>query len=165
MPCLRFSLTASMLRFMRLLLTAAILLVCVVIWCPAAQTNAPDSVANRLVVRLLNGKNGKPIKHETLGARLDKNRQANVRTDQNGEVVLAVGEAEPRAIRIWLVNFFIDCGTYGDDGYRETQFSIDEIASKGIVAENRCGQDRANPTPGVLIVYARKMTSKEKRLI
>ena len=42
-------------------------------------------------------------------------------------------------------------------------YSVGEIASKGMVTENFCSQNRAAPSPGVLVLYAR-WRSGEKQL-
>jgi hypothetical protein len=132
----------------------------------AGQVNVSGGAAlDQIVVRVLNGKNGKPIRHETLGTLLEAGPLKGYRTDAYGEVVLTISGHNEKEIQVALTNFYIDCGIYGNDDGQRTKFSLDEIASKGIVAENRCGPSRANATPGVLIVYARKMTRKERHLI
>jgi hypothetical protein len=151
---------------MKTLLTAVLLLGTVAAPYPANQaTLSGGPVVNEIVVRVLNGENDRPIKHETLGSRLGSDRMKSYRTNDNGEVVVIIGGSQARGIQVWLTNFYIDCETYGNDNGQETTFALDEIASKGIVAENRCGRNRANAVPGVLIVYKRKMTRKERRLI
>jgi hypothetical protein len=84
-------------------------------------------------------------------------------TDRNGEVVLTIGASQAKDVEVWLTNFYIDCETY-EDG-QNARFSLDEIIAKGLVAENRCGGNRSNSLPGLLVVYKRKMTRKERHLL
>jgi hypothetical protein len=147
---------------MKFLLAAALLVATVAAPPPPDQRDSP--VINEIVVRVLSGQNGKPIKHQPLGSRLGSDLQKN-RTDDNGEVVISIGGSQAREIEVWLINFYIDCATYGNEDGQNPRFSLDEIASRGITGENRCGRNQASPAPGVLIVYARKMTRKERRLV
>jgi hypothetical protein len=152
---------------MKPLVTAALLFVIVSTSCPAIQTNtaAESTAINHIVVRVLNGATGKPITHEIAGTRLGNDTQKNYRTDHNGEVVLTIGASQAKDVEVWLTNFYIDCETYGNEDGQIARFSLDEIISKGLVAENRCGGIRLNPLPGLLIVYKRKMTRKERHLL
>jgi hypothetical protein len=150
---------------MKLLLNTALLFSLAGILCPAEQPNTSNPAVNEIIVRVLNGTDGKPIKNEVLGVLLGNGRPKNYRTDRNGEVFLSIAGVQTREIQVWLTNFYIDCETYGDESGQSVSFSLDEITSKGTVAANRCGQDRRQPSPGILIVYRRKMTRKERRLI
>ena len=77
-----------------------------------------------------------------------------------------IGDSKGTDIAVWLTNFYIDCELPADWDGQTTRFSLSEITSKGIVAENRCGSPtREQAIPGTLIVYKRKMTRKEKHLI
>jgi hypothetical protein len=150
---------------MRLSWTAAILFA-LVAPCPAQRMNPPHAVASKVAIRLLNGKNGRPIKHKGVWIRIGENPQEVYRTDSNGEIVVSFGESQARGFQLWVQDFYIDCSAFGDDTAAwETKYSTDEIISKGIAAANKCGGNHANPTPGLLIVYTRKITPKEKRLI
>jgi hypothetical protein len=151
---------------MRVLLTATLLVAVIAALCHGEQTNTSSGlVTTKIIVRVLNGKDGKPIKHSTLGVWLSDGVKKNYRTNDDGEVVLTIGNPQAREIEVRLTNFYIDCETYGNEDGRLTRFSLDEVASKGFVAENRCGPYRTNPMPGALIVYERKMTRKERRAI
>jgi hypothetical protein len=64
-----------------------------------------------------------------------------------------------------ITNFYVECETYGNEDGQVARFSLDEIITKGLVAENRCGGNRSNPLSGLLVVYKRKMTRKERHLL
>lgn len=135
---------------------------------PREQTNPTHADAKKIVIQVLNGRNNKPMEHKRMSIRLGDNPQQVFRTDSKGDFVLEGSGAEPRELRLWVSdNFYVDCGRNVDDTVAawETRYSIDEIISKGLAAQNNCGANRASPTPGALIVYTRKMTLKERRLI
>ena len=60
--------------------------------CRAKQANTSNPTANEMIVRVLNGKNGKPIKNEVLAVLLGNGPQKNYRTDRNGEVSLSIAQ-------------------------------------------------------------------------
>jgi len=165
---LRFILDSNYSSNVRFSWTAALLFSLLAARYPSQQTNPSHADAKKIVIQVLNGKNNKPMKRTRMSIRLGDNPQQVFRTDSKGDFVLDIGGAEPQEFRPWVSDdFYVDCGRNVDDTVAawETRYSIDEIISKGLVAQNNCGANRANPTPGVLIVYTRKMTLKERRLI
>jgi hypothetical protein len=116
----------------------------------------------KIIVRLLNGKNGKPIKHEFPNIWLGDAKFPTSPQAEKGDVNLEIGAIQPREIRV-MPNYYVDC-RFGRDTLDGNllKYSLDEIASKGVVAENRCGQVHTTPIPGVLVLYVRPMTLKEK---
>jgi hypothetical protein len=114
-------------------------------------------------VRLLNGKNGKPIKDDnstiSIGDIIDR---IDRYTDSHGEVVFTVtdfGSQQLRVLPDWYAGcrFKRDC----DDGV-QVKHSLEEIVEQGVVSENLCGKRRIDPFPGVLVLYVRPRTFMEK---
>lgn len=126
------------------------------------QISVPKADVNKIVVRVLNGKNGKPIKHDTPNIWLGSETHINPKTDSNGEIVVDIREVDPKEIRV-MPNVYADC-RFRDDHMSgmKVKYSLDEIIDKGVVAKNLCGKNVASPIPGVLILYVRPRTFKEK---
>ena len=76
-------------------------------------------------------------------------------TDRKGEIDLDITKVQIREIRV-NPNTRIDCRDFAG-GYR-IKYSLDEIAFKGIVSENLCGNIKASAEPGVLILFVRPRT-------
>ena len=127
------------------------------------QKENPDREPSKILIRLLNGKNGRPINHEGLAIVLGENPQKDFRTDSKGELIVDLSNSHSRDIRAWMFTYYVDCRSNGDIKIAgELRYSLDEIASKGIVAENDCSKIHTIPTPGVLVLYMRPMTFKER---
>lgn len=111
---------------------AVLLLISVVSAHSASQKNVSEGpVLKQIVVRVLNGTDSRPIKHQTLGTRLGSDRQRNYRTNDNGEVIVMIGDSKGTDIAVWLTNFYIDCELPADWDGQTTRFSLSEITSKG----------------------------------
>jgi hypothetical protein len=134
----------------------AVLLLLLLVVCPAQQEAA---VAGKIVLRMLNGKTGKPIwRHDYANIWLGNAAVFNRSTDSRGEVIIDVSNVQPPEIR-FLPNTYFDCRSKRDNtSFREVKYSLDEIISKGVVGENVCGKTRVSPTPGVLVMYVRPRT-------
>jgi hypothetical protein len=126
------------------------------------QSTETEMRPDEIIVRLLDWRNGKRVEHEVVSILLrDAKSPSNLLADK-GEVAVEVGSAQPRDIRV-MPNFFVDCRFKGDSREgRSMTYSVDEIASKGIVTANSCGQIRAAPTPGVLVLYVRSRSGEEE---
>jgi hypothetical protein len=123
------------------------------ILCPAQNTPS-------IVIRFLNGKNGKRIQEKQVTIELGKNGVVFRDADSNGEIVLAIPNAEPRELRVRPDDYF-DCRFRHDQmgpGGLELKYSLDEIISKGVVGDNLCGKAHVLPAPGVLTLYLRPRT-------
>ena len=125
--------------------------------CPAQQT--------RIVIRLLNGKNGHPIRDASVNVWLGNNYSLPI-PDSRDEIDLDAAGAEPRTLRV-APNMRLDCRSANGHSPPGDQipYSLDEILSKGIVGENVCGKAAASPTPGVLILFFRPMTFHERWML
>jgi hypothetical protein len=110
-----------------------------------------------IVIRLLNGKNGKPIIDKQLNIRLGNNNALSGDPNSQGEVVVDIVNVEPRELRVRPNNDF-DCRFKQDQmgpGGLDLKYSLDEIVSKGVVGDNHCGKAYVLPTPGILTLYLR----------
>lgn len=125
--------------------------------CPAQQ--------NKIVIKLLNGKNGHPIGDASVNVWLGNNFSLPV-PDSKDEIVLDSAGADPRTIRV-APNMRLDCRSangHSPPGDK-IPYSLDEIISKGIVGGNVCGKAKASPAPGVLILFFRPMTLYERWML
>lgn len=133
-----------------------------------AQQPSQGTVVPKIQIRLLNGKNGKPIKDDTPNIWFDDANSSltkgplNPHTDANGEISLAINDRNVKYVRV-LPNQYADC-RFKDDSIagRLSSYSLTEIITKGIVSNNVCGKQQAEPRPGVLIIYVRPMTFMER---
>jgi hypothetical protein len=122
-----------------------------------------DAASSKVVLRLLNGKNGKPLRNEYPSVWLGNASYINPKTDANGEIALDISRVQPRTVRVFG-NYYVDCRPRGSDKQTpmNVSYSLDEIVATGIVTENDCGKYHVGPIPGVLVLYLRPMTFKEK---
>ena len=90
---------------------AALLGALVAVECSAKQTSVPKPTAKKIIVQLLNGKNGKPIKDERPNIWLGNLKDDILQwTDSKGEILLEIDRAQPREIRV-RGNSYVDCPT------------------------------------------------------
>jgi hypothetical protein len=122
---------------------------------------------SRIVIRMLNGKNGHPIGDASVNVWLGNEVSALQKIpDANDEIGLDLAGVEPRIIRV-MPNMRMDCRSsngHSPDG-EKIPYSLDEILSKGIVGANVCGKATASPTPGVLILFFRPMKFYERWML
>jgi|SRR5580658_1507591 hypothetical protein len=129
---------------------ALVFLLAVAVLCQGQQS--------KIVIRLLNGETGKPIPDKSFNVWLGDGGMLLLNTDRKGEISLDVSNVQPREVRINPSTRF-DCRSRHDfsAGYR-IKYSLDEVASRGVVSENLCGNPSAPPEPGVLILFVRPRT-------
>jgi hypothetical protein len=132
---------------------------------PRAIQNAdPESTTRSIKVRLLNGKNGKPIKNENPSIWIgDAARPINPYTDSRGEIIVNVNDTRSQELRV-AADWYADCSFKGHS-LAGVKYSLEEITSTGVVSENLCGKHRVAPIPGVLVLYVRPRTFMEKMRI
>lgn len=125
--------------------------------CPAQQS--------KIVIRLLNAKNGHPLSDASVNVWLGNNYSLLV-PDSKDEISVDATGADPRTMRV-MPNMRLDCRS--SNGHSppgdKIPYSLDEIISKGIVGANVCGKAKASPTPGVLILFFRPMTFYERWIL
>jgi hypothetical protein len=116
-----------------------------------------------ITIRLLNGKNGKPITDRDFNIHLGSSWDNLLHdTDSRGEIKLDVADVWPRTIRV-APDFRFDCRSkkdFGDGGMIE--YSLDEILTKGVVGKNFCGKATSLAHPSVLVIFVRPRTFIEK---
>jgi hypothetical protein len=136
---------------------ATIVLLAVTIPCRAQN-------AAGIVIRFLNGKNGKPVKDKQVTIIYGKGPAVYLDADSKGEIVLSVADVEGGELRV-RPDYYFDCRFTQDQagpGGLEVKYSGDEIISNGIVGENLCSKAHSQPSPGVLILYLRPRSFLEK---
>ena len=120
------------------------------ILCPAQQT--------KIVIRLMNGKSGKPIRDRSFNVWLGNRQMSLLNADSKGEIELDVASVEPHELRV-SPNTKFDCRSKHDFSRGDLiKYSLNDIISKGVVGENLCGKAAALPTPGVLTIFLRART-------
>ena len=135
----------------------ALSLILLAVLCPAQNGSS-------IVIRFLNGKNGKSITDKKVTIELGKSGAFFRDADSKGEIVLDIGNAENRELRVRPDDYF-DCRFKHDQmglGGLNLEYSLDEIISKGVVGNNFCGKAHVSPTPGVLALYLRQRTLIER---
>jgi hypothetical protein len=113
-------------------------------------------------IRIVNGKNGRPIKNETLRVWTTRNHvDADLwPTDATGSVLLKVDGNAQIALD---ENLNASCRTLpANQQSFQLLYSVAEILNKGISAENTCGTIRVTAKPGELILFERPFTLMEK---
>lgn len=143
-------------------------LVCVIATAVAAgprylQNAGTEATTKTIKVRLLNGKNGKPIKDDNPSIWIgDATSPINPWTDSHGEIVVSVTDTRLQELRV-SPDWYVDCRfkTDSEDGMR-VKYSLEEIINTGVVSENLCGKRRIAPIPGLLVLYVRPRTFMER---
>jgi hypothetical protein len=126
------------------------------------QPKSTESKPSSFTIRILNGKTGRPVTDELPNIWFGDAKDAfGIPTSAEGEIKVPIGNPEPQNIR-FLPNHYVDC-RYAKDrvGGLRLKIPLAEIISKGVVGDNVCGTQHAEPTPGVLVMYVRKRTLME----
>jgi hypothetical protein len=113
-------------------------------------------------IRIINGKNSRPIKNETLRVWTTRNHvDADLwPTDATGSVLLKVDGAAQIALD---ENLNASCRTLpANQQASQLLYSVAEILNKGISTDNTCGNVRVTAKPGELILFERPFTLMEK---
>jgi hypothetical protein len=140
-------------------------------WARDRVVNASGVGREKIVIRMLNGKNRKPIHDEIPNVWLCSSGPINglrgstlgFQADSKGEIQIDVTDIRPRDLRI-APDYYVDCRFSGDQFGGDTiKYALEEIIAEGIVSQNMCGAPHVQPTPGVLILYVRPRTWREKR--
>jgi hypothetical protein len=125
--------------------------------CFASAATAEDVV---IAIRLVNGKNGKPIKDENLNIFRDQRHFAeNIRADSNGVIKLTI---DRNALVSFASNIQITCHrtTEAETSRHELQqYIISDIVEHGISDTNTCSKKiRIEAKPGEFVFYERPRT-------
>jgi hypothetical protein len=120
-----------------------------------------STLAQTIHLRVLNGRNGRPISSERVQVWIDITMDGNTQviprqlsTDSNGQAELYVGGAT--TIRIASIDYF-DCRPFRKNAPRPT-YSVAEILSSGLATANRCGKPRVEARPGEVVFFVRPFT-------
>lgn len=129
-----------------------------------AQNSPVTSGTTTVTVRLLNGRNGKPIKDDTPNIWVgNAARPNNPLTNSHGDVLVQIDVPQPQETIRVLSNWYADCRFEGDrDDGMHVNYSLDEVLRKGVVSENVCGKRSVEPIPGVLVLFVRPRTFWER---
>lgn len=113
-----------------------------------------------IVVKLSNGKNGKPLAHFRVYIVFgDPKAQdlLNLKTDHEGEVRFEVGDAKTFQVRPVGA---VACGEQPIGApYRD--YSIDDVLKQGIVTQNSCGRFSPGPIRGQITYLVRPASWSE----
>jgi hypothetical protein len=116
-----------------------------------------SSAPRQIKIEVLNGRNGEPGKEAIVdvsfgGKVVPAPRQ--VVTAIDGSASLQVPDSAETIVISGQLN--IDCRPNDHKNYTEEKtYRVQEILSRGVVAENTCGKAKNLPMPGVLIFYVR----------
>jgi hypothetical protein len=104
-------------------------------------------------IKVINGKNGKPIKDEKLNLwRSADQRDAEIMpTDKDGVITFDVDRSG--SIRVGS-NIYVTCHPY-KSGETERFHAVQKILTEGIADLNECSKVTAAASPGELIVFER----------
>ncbi len=132
----------------------------------SGRTQSMPTEGSVIKVLLINGKNGKPVKHERLliffqsgqSHTLESdNNGTDPHTDANGYAVISLPPSHLPFVQIW-----VDYRTLCQSDPNHHAFSVSQIVSDGASTPNDCGKASRQSSPGTLIVYARPSTLKEQ---
>ena len=123
----------------------------------ASALHAQNTV---ITIRLVNGKNGKPIKDENLNVFVNKQRDAeNFRADSGGIIKLPI---DRNALVSFLSNIQVGCHSLTDDEishHELQQYRVSDIVEHGISDTNTCSKKiRVEARPGEFVYFERPRT-------
>jgi hypothetical protein len=149
----------------------------------------PLAPAQDIHIRVVNGRNGKPVTGECLNVWIGTGRESHLvaGTNKDGIAVLHVGNANISAetpcqgwptrvsahsdeIRV-TGDLYVACQEYGKQIPGDTatdpvrlipSHSIRKIVESGVAVADTCGKQKAVAKPGELILFARPMSFWEK---
>lgn len=111
-------------------------------------------------VRLINGKNGKPITDENLNVWVNDAKDSQLfRPDHDGIINLRVARTD---VLSFASNIDVTCHPYGKDEHSKRKYRVGEILDHGISDDNRCSKKvHVEATPGEFVFYERPRTLLE----
>lgn len=141
----------------------AIVMACFATPLQAQALNVGD--ASSVTVRIVDGRNGKPVKHQRVIVfmgyspieAMAHGSHVNIVTDADGASLLAFRSPK----NVWL-QFFVDGMMLCYSDPNKAAVSADSIMSDGVVMENDCGAHVLARIPGRVVIFARPATFMEK---
>lgn len=124
------------------------------------------TVERKIMVEVVDGRNGKPLPHQHLLIFTGESGEAvkshtdhtDILTDDHGIGTFTVEPDEEQAIQVWADGLVL-CQADPDRG----SFSTGDILSKGLAAPNNCGTLQREPGAGHFIVFVRPPKLPEKQ--
>ena len=104
-------------------------------------------------IKVINGRNGKPIKDEKLNVwrSADQRGSEIMNTDKNGVITLEADKAS--SIRI-ASNIYVTCHPYSA-GDKERLYAVEKIFNDGLADLNECSKITVTAKPGDVIFFER----------
>jgi hypothetical protein len=145
---------------------AAITRLCTaLVLCFSVANSGAQNSHRTIDVKVLDGRNGKPIKGAHLlifaGGTAEELRRHSqhfdLLTDQHGEAELTLDSDSIKFLQVW-----VDKMTLCQPRPNAVSLSVEEALAKGLLAPNGCGKLHMSSTPGQLSVFARPATFGEK---
>ena len=135
----------------------------VLLACVALSAVSPSCLFGQDVnvrVRLINGKNGKPITDENLNVWVNDARGSQLfRSDHDGIINLGVAGTD---FLSFASNIYVTCHPYGKDEHSLRKYRVSEILDHGISDGNLCSKKiHVELTPGEFEFYERPRTFLE----
>ena len=119
--------------------------------------------AQTLHLRILDGRNGRPIINEQPQVTWIGHQNGapiQLQTDQDGIAKLVLPSGNVEYVRIEASNYY-DCRKVAKDDTTQAYFVKEALAS-GIVAINTCGKLEIEPRPGEIILFVRPLHRRER---
>lgn len=110
-----------------------------------------------ITIRLVNGKNGRPISDENLNVWFNENKDSHLfRPDANGIITLQLGSSDVLSL---AGNIDVSCHPYNRGEHSLRRYSVSEILKRGVTDENLCNRKiQVEASPGTLVFYERPRT-------
>jgi hypothetical protein len=108
-------------------------------------------------IRLVNGKNGKPITDENLNVWFNEEKGSRLfRPDADGIITLRVADND---VLSFAGNIEVTCHPYSRDEHSQRTYRVSEMLAHGISDENLCNRTiRVEAKPGEFVFYERPRT-------
>ena len=135
------------------------LIACIFLAAASPISSFPEEVV--ITIRLINGKNGKPVTDENLNIfRAGSGGAENIHADKNGLIRLSI---DRDAVVGFAGNIDVTCHPYSKQEIEtrqlQRQYKISEILEDGISDENMCSKKiRITAKPGEFVFYERPRT-------
>lgn len=111
--------------------------------------------AETVTIRVLNGKNGKPVTDEQVNVLFPVNHRAQLllHTDKDGDVQFDGDRGEVFQI---LPDFYADCRSW-QAGTPSPLYSVTEVLSEGRLTQNTCSKMNIEPRRGKLVYFVKPL--------
>jgi hypothetical protein len=128
----------------------------------------PQANDSKIMIRLLDSHNGKPVPQVIIHISKDKDlsHQIDLKTDNDGIAFLDASQI-PNEFRIWAQEAgsggwgLIHCD-FDKHKPKGTPYSTAVVVREGIASPNLCSHRKAVPKPGEFVLFVRQQTLWEK---